>query len=94
MKCPDGEKRTQLTGRNPGKSEEEEWGQGAPHRAPDLQAPVAHSPGMASRIRIKWPSANIKGKWKEFDNDIAEILQAAARGDLDQRLNFKQNLIG
>lgn len=52
----------------------------------DLQAPVTYSPGMHPGGGVNGPQ--LEEEWQAFGNDITEILQVVARGDLDQCLKF------
>ena len=45
------------------------------------------------RKKIKWPPANNKGAWQDFDNDICEIIQSATKGDMERQLSFMTTII-
>ena len=83
---------TQRAGDKPGKTEEDR-GQEENHRALNIQANVVQSSGIASSMSIKWLSANNRGELQEFDSDLVEILQVAAKGELDTRLKFMTKII-
>ena len=78
--------RGQRAGASPGKTEVQ--GQESYHSAQSLQASVPLTLGEESRKKIKWPPANNKGAWQDFDNDIGEIIQSATKGDVERRLSF------
>ena len=88
MKCLEWGNRDQRAGACPGKTEEV-LGQESYHSAQSLQASVPLT--LESRKKIKWPPANNKGAWQ--DNDICEIIQSAARGDVERRLSFMTTII-
>ena len=68
-------------------------GQESYHSAQSLQASVPLTLGKESRKKIKWPPANNKGAWQDFDNDICEIIQSATKGDVERRLSFMTTII-
>ena len=82
----------QRAGASPGKTEEVQ-GQESYHSAQSLQASVPLSLGKESHKKIKWPPANNKGGWQDFDNDICEVIQSAARRDVERRLSFMMTII-
>ena len=84
--------REQRAGASPGNTEEVQR-QESYHSAQSLQASVPLTLGKESRKKIKWPSANSKGAWQDFDNDIFEILQSATRGDVERQLSFMTTII-
>ena len=92
MKCLEGGNREQHAGASPGKTEEVQ-GQESYHSAQSLQASVPLTLGKESHKKIKWPPANNKGAWKDFDNDICEIIQSAMKGDMERRLSFMTTII-
>ena len=63
------------------------------HSAQSLQASVPLTLGKESRKKIKYPPANNKGAWQDFDNDICEIIQSATRRDVKRRLSFMTTII-
>ena len=85
MKCLEGGNREQRAGASPGKQEVQ--GQESYHSAQSLQASVPLTLGKDSR-KIKWPPANNKGAWQDFDNDICEIIQSATRGGRGEATKF------
>ena len=86
MKCLEG-----VTG-SPGKTEEVQ-GLESYHSAQSLQASVPLTLGKESRKKIKWPPANNKGAWQDFDNDICVIIQSATKGDVERGLSFMTTII-
>ena len=93
MKCLEGRNREQRAGACPGKTEEVQ-GQESYHSAQSLQASVPLTLGKESCKKIKWPPANYKGAWKDFDNDICGIIQSAmGKGDVERRLSFVTTII-
>ena len=68
-------------------------GQESYHSAQSLQPSVPLTLGKESRKKIKWPQANNKGAWQDFDNDICEIIQSATKGDVARRLSFMTTII-
>ena len=87
MKCLEWGNREQRAGASSGKTEGVQ-GQESYHSAQSLQASVPLTLGKESRKKIKWPPANDKGAWQDFDIDICEIIQSATKGDVKRRLNF------
>ena len=59
--------REQRAGASPGKTEEVQ-GQESYHSVQSLQASVPLTLGKESRKKIKWPPANNKGTWQDFEN--------------------------
>ena len=82
----------QRAGASPGKTEEVQ-GQESYHSTQSLQASVPLTLGKESCKKIKWPPANNKGVWQDFDNDICEIIQSATKGDVARRLSFMMTII-
>ena len=82
----------QRAGAIPGKTEEVQ-GQESYHSAQSLQASVPLTLGKESCKKIKWPPANNKGAWQDFDNDICEIIQSATKGDVERWLSFMTTII-
>ena len=83
IKCLERGNLEQRAGASPGKTEEVQEQESFPS-AQSLQASVPLTLGKESRKKIKWPPANNKGAWQDFDNDICEILQSATRGDMER----------
>ena len=83
MKCLEAGNREQRAGPNPGKTEEVQ-GKELYHSAQSLQASVPLTLDKESRKKIKWPPANNKRAWQDFDNDICEIIQSATKGDVER----------
>ena len=63
------------------------------HSAQSLQVSVPLTPGKESCKKIKWPPANNKGAWQDFNNDICEIIQSATKGDVERRLSLMTTII-
>lgn len=73
--------------RNPPGETQEELGPEPNHSAQNLQvtqAPSPHRPPEQSRV--KWPQASKEQEWRQFDEDTNSILEATAKGEVDQRL--------
>ena len=87
MKCLEEGNWEQRAGVNPGKTEEVQ-GQESYHSAKFLQASVPLTLGKESRKKIKWPPANNKGAWQDFNNDICEIIQSAKKWGRGEATEF------
>ena len=80
MKCPLGADATQRTGVTPGETQEGP-GPESPHSAQNLQVLQTNPSSIKSdRRRIKWPAASMTSLWKQFDDDVDQILEAMAKG--------------
>ena len=90
MKCQKREQQMQHAGDKRGKMEEEQ-SQEANHRALNFRANIAQSSGIASWRGIKWPPANNRGEWQEFDSDIVEILRVAAKIRIGHAIEIYDN---
>lgn len=66
MKYLERESQVQCTGPRPGESQEEQ-GQEAPHSAQPPQMPAARKLGRVVQQQIKWPPANNKRGWNQFE---------------------------
>lgn len=76
----------QRTGKQPGETQEEP-GLVSPHSARNLQVPqMTHLSTKSERKRVKWPAANKASLWNQLDEDIDQILEAIAGGDVDRKL--------
>ena len=87
-----GDNRAQPAGARPGRTEEVQ-GQESYHSPQSLQDSIPLTLGKESRKKNKWPPANNKGAWQDFDNDICEIIQSATKGDVERRLSFVTTII-
>ena len=63
------------------------------HRAQHHQASTQNLPDRVVAKRIKWPPANDKNAWREFDEDVCELIHATSSGNVDQRLNSLSKLV-
>lgn len=94
MKCLVRESEVQRTGLEPGETQEEP-GQEATHRAQSLHAPEPPNPNrVVPQQRIKWPPASKRSEWLQFDEDVSNIIQAAAKGNAESRLQTMTTIIG
>ncbi|TWW66935.1 hypothetical protein D4764_20G0009670 [Takifugu flavidus] len=83
----------QRTGPGPGETQEEP-GQEATHRSQSLHVPEPPNPNrVVQQQRIKWPPANRRSEWLQFDEDVSNIIQATAKGDVDSRLQAMSTII-
>lgn len=85
IKCEQKVLKSQRTGSTPGETKEEP-GPESPHSVRSLQvmqAPKAHK--SSEHRRVKWPQACKEKKWLQFDEDVDTILQATAKGQVEQR---------
>eukprot|EP00064_Thunnus_orientalis_P010688 superscaffoldBa00001475_g10714 len=58
-----------------------------PHSARNLQVLQKTNLSIKSeRKRIKWPAANKASLWNQLDNDVDQILEVIAGGDVDRKL--------
>ena len=93
MKCLERESEVQRTGPGPGETQEEP-GQEATHRSQSLHVPESPNPSrVVPQQRIKWPPASRRSEWLQFDEDVSNILQATAKGDVDSRLHAMSTII-
>ncbi|KAJ8367333.1 hypothetical protein AAFF_G00320820 [Aldrovandia affinis] len=93
MKCPLGAEATQRTGVTPGETQEVP-GPESPHSAQNLQVLQTNPSSIKSdRRRIKWPAASMTSLWKQFDDDVDQILEAMAKGEADRRLQAMTTII-
>ncbi len=93
MKCQMGKQVEQRTGPVPGETQEEP-GLESRHSAQTLHAPQAQTQVRHSvHCRVKWPATSKEKEWRQFDEDVDQILEAAARGDVDQRLVDHQHRV-
>ena len=66
----------------------------SPHCARNL--PVLPTDPLSikfNRKRIKWPAANMTALWKQFDDDVDQILEAMAKGEADRKLQAMTTII-
>lgn len=42
---------------------------------------------------MKWPSANNKSAWSQFDADVSKILETTCRGEVDRQLETMTAII-
>ncbi|XP_023810165.1 uncharacterized protein LOC105353972 [Oryzias latipes] len=93
MKCLERESEVQRTGLEPGETQEVP-GQEATHRAHSLHVPKPPNPSrVVPQQRIKWPPARKRSEWCQFDEDVSNIIQAAAKGDAESRLQTMTTII-
>ena len=92
MKCTGRSEQTRRIGVPPSQTEEEQ-GPVSTHSAQHHQAPAQSLPDKVITKRIKWPPANNKNAWREFDEDVCELIQATSSGNVDQRLKTMSRLI-
>ncbi|KAL3972927.1 tetraspanin-7 [Sarotherodon galilaeus] len=93
MKCEQKVLASQHTGSTPGETKEEP-GPELPHSARSLQvmhAPEAHK--SSEHRRVKWLQASKEKEWLQFDKDIDTILQATAKGQVEQGLTTMTTMI-
>lgn len=77
---------------DPGEMEEEQEPE-SPHSVQNLQAQHAASSKPSEHRRVLWPAANKESEWRQFDEDVDATLEAACRGEVDQRLQLMSKLI-
>ena len=93
MKCLVQGSEAQRTGLDPGETREEP-GRETPHRAQNLHVTNSSTTSKVVQIpRIRWPPANQRKVWQQFDEDTARIIDATARGDVDRRLQTMTTII-
>ena len=79
MKCLSGKETTQRLGTAPSQTEAEQ--------GPEFTHSAQTSSDKVIAKRIKWPAANNKKAWREFDEDVCEIIQTTSSGNVEQRLS-------
>ena len=92
MKCAVETENTQRVGVSPSKTEVEQ----VPvtnHSAQHHRGWTQSLPDRVISERIRWPPANNKKAWRDFDEDVSEIIQATSSGNIDQRLHTMSKLI-
>ncbi len=59
------------------------------------QQAAATTTGCAPSLqpRIQWPKSSRRGEWQQFDEDVSQVLEATAKGDVDHRLRTMTTLI-
>ncbi|TWW59867.1 hypothetical protein D4764_06G0013970 [Takifugu flavidus] len=93
IKCLEREVEVQRTGPGPGERQEEP-GQEANHRSQSLHIPEPPNPNrVVQQQQIKWPPANRRSEWLQFDEDVSTIIQATAKGDVNSRLQAISTII-
>lgn len=93
MKCLVKENTSQRTGLTPGETQEEP-GPESTHSAQYLQVHDTPAPSkVVHQLKIKWPQANQNKQWQLFDNDAAEIMKIAAKGDVAGKLRILTTII-
>lgn len=85
MKCLTEKQVERHTGPVPGVTQEEP-GQESTHSAQTLHAPLAPSYVRHSQHRVKWLAASREREWLQVDMDLDQVLEATAKGDVDQKL--------
>ena len=92
MKCPLGAEATQRTGVTPGETQEVP-GLESPHSAQNLQV-LQNTPSSikSDRRRIKWPAASMTSLWKQFDDDVDQIMEVMVNGEADRKLQAMTKL--
>ena len=84
---------TQRTCFQPGETQEGP-GPESPHSARNLQVLEANPSSIKSDRRlIKWPAASITSLWKQFDDDVDQILEATVKGGADRKLQAMTTII-
>ena len=65
-----------------------------PQSLQSQQAPTITS-GCApsARPRIQWPQSSKRTEWKQFDEDVDQVLEVTAKGDVDHRMKMMTTLI-
>ncbi len=93
MKCLLGAEATQRTGVTLGETQEVP-GLESPHSAQNLQVLQTNPSSIKSDRRwIKWPAASMTSLWKQFDDDVDQILEATAKGEADKKLQALTTII-
>ena len=92
MKCLIGEGQLQRTGVQPGQTREEPSRE-THHSAQPLLAPSLPRPDKVPSKRIKWPPANDREAWRDFDSDVCSILESSSGSCVDSRLNTLSTII-
>ncbi|XP_053332775.1 uncharacterized protein LOC128506382 [Clarias gariepinus] len=93
MKCLLGAGATQRTGAQPGETQEEP-GPESPHSARNLQVLSTNPLNIKSgRRRIKWPAATMTSLWKQFDDDVDQMLEITTKGEADRKLQVMTTII-
>lgn len=64
-----------------------------PYYSRSQQAPVTISCAPLARPRIQWPQSPKRTEWKQFDEDVDQVLEVTAKGDVDHRLKTMTILI-
>ena len=55
---------------------------------------LTNPPSIKSdRRRIKWPADSKTSLWKQFDDDVDQILEATAKGEADRKLQVMTSTI-
>ena len=91
MKCPLGAEAAQRTGFQPGETQEGP-GSESPHSAWKLQVLEANRSSIKSdRRRIKWPAASMTSLWKQFDEDVDQILEASKGRGRQEATSYNKN---
>lgn len=84
MKCPLGAEATQHTGVQPGETQEVPGPESA-NSARNLQVLEADPSSIKSEKRqIRWPAASMASLWKQFDDDVDQILEVTVKGEADR----------
>ncbi|KAJ8386340.1 hypothetical protein AAFF_G00174370 [Aldrovandia affinis] len=66
----------------------------SPHSAQNLQVLQTNPSSIKSdRRRIKWPAASMTSLWKQFDDDVDQILEAMAKGEANRKLQAMTTII-
>lgn len=65
-----------------------------PQSIQSQQAPTITSGCVpSSRPRIQWPQSSKRTEWKQFDEDVDQVLEVTAKGNVDHRLKTMTTLI-
>lgn len=93
MRCLTGKQVERRTGPVPGETQEKS-GQKSTYRVQTLHAPQAPPYVRHSEHRwVMWPTANKERKCLQFDEDLNQVLEATAKGDVDQKLQMMAAMI-
>ncbi len=59
------------------------------------QQAAAITTGCAPSVkpRIQWPKSSKRVEWQQFDEDVSQVLEVTAKGDVDHRLRTMTTLI-